>query len=92
MAVQKGKKNVKPKKASPAKISEKTVMEAMTNLERLAKDYIGQARDTMRTGRKITNKIREMADNIENELFIEGVNQTEAYDSSDAIGMGIGVL
>jgi hypothetical protein len=92
MAVQKGKGSAKPKKSETAKISEKTVMDAMANLEKLAKDYIGQARDTMRTGRKITDKIRGVADNIENELFIEGMNQTEAYDSSDAIGMGIGVL
>lgn len=92
MAVQKGKGKAKPKKASTAKISEKTVMEAMANFEMLAKDYIGQARDTMRTGRKITDKIRDMADNIENELFIEGMSKTEAYDASDAIGVGIGVL
>jgi methyltransferase-like protein len=92
MAVQKVKGNVKTKKVAASKISEKTVIEAMANLEELAKDYISQARDKMRTGRKITDKIREVADNIENELRTEGMNMTEAYDSSDAIGMGIGVL
>jgi hypothetical protein len=92
MAVQKGKGNVKSRKVATPKISENTVIEAMANLEKLAKEYISQARDTTKTGRKITDKIRSLADNIENELFIEGVSMTEAYDSRDAIGMGIGVL
>lgn len=92
MAVQKGKGNLKTKKAVAPKISEKTVVEAMASLERLAKDYISQAKDEIKTGRKIADKIREVADNIENELLIEGVTMTEAYDSRDAIGMGIGVL
>jgi hypothetical protein len=92
MAVHKGKGNVKPKKVTTAKISEKTVIDAMANLEKLAKDYLGQTKDKIKTGRKISDKIREVADNIENELLIEGMTMTEAYDSRDAIGMGIGVL
>jgi hypothetical protein len=92
MAVQKGKGNVKTKKVTTVKLSEKNVIEAMDALEKLAKDYIGQARDKMKTGRKVANQIRSVADNIENELLIEGVTNTEAYDSRDAIGMGIGVL
>jgi hypothetical protein len=92
MAVQKGKGNVKPKKVSTAKISEKSVNEAMANLEKLAMEYIGQARDKIKIGRKITNQIRDVADNIENELLVEGINMTEAYDSADFVGVGIGVL
>jgi hypothetical protein len=92
MAVQKGKGNVKPKKVTTAKISEKSVNEAMANLEKLAMEYIGQARDKIKTGRKITNQIRDVADNIENELLVEGINMTEAYDSADFVGVGIGVL
>jgi hypothetical protein len=92
MAVQKGKGNIKTKKAAAPKISEKTVIEAMTSFEQLAKDYISQAKDELKTGRKIADKIRQVADNIENELIIEGMTMTEAYDSRDAIGMGIGVL
>lgn len=92
MAVQKGKGNVKPKKATTVKLSEKSVIEAMTNLEILAKDYISQARDKIKTGRKIADQIRGVADNIENELLIDGMNLTEAYDSTDYIGVGIGVL
>jgi hypothetical protein len=92
MAVQKGKGNIKPKKVATPKISEKTVIEAMTNLESLAKEYIGQAKDEIKTGRKIADKIREVADNIENELVIDGMNMTEAYDSTDFVGVGIGVL
>lgn len=92
MAVQKGKGNVKPKKVTTVKISEKSVNEAMANLEKLAMEYIGQARDKIKTGRKITNQIRDVADNIENELLVEGINMTEAYDSADFVGVGIGVL
>jgi hypothetical protein len=92
MAVQKGKGNVKPKKATTTKISEKNVIEAMANLEKLAMEYIGQAKDKIKTGRKITDQIRDVADNIENELLIEGINLTEAYDSMDFVGVGIGVL
>ena len=92
MAVQKGKGNVKPKKVSTAKITEKSVNEAMANLEKLAMEYIGQAKDKIKTGRKITDQIRDVADNIENELLIEGINLTEAYDSMDFVGVGIGVL
>jgi len=92
MAVQKGKGKVKIKKAATPKISEKTVIEAMTSLENLAKEYIGQAKDEIKTGRKIADKIREVADNIENELVMDGMNMTEAYDSKDFIGVGIGVL
>jgi hypothetical protein len=92
MAVQKGKGNVKPKKVTTAKISEKSVIEAMANLEMLAMEYIGQAKDKIKTGRKITDQIRDVADNIENELLIEGINLTEAYDSMDFVGVGIGVL
>jgi hypothetical protein len=92
MAVQKGKGNVKPKKVTTAKISEKSVNEAMANLEKLAMEYIGQAKDKTKTGRKITNQIRDVADNIENELLVEGINMTEAYDSTDFVGVGIGVL
>lgn len=92
MAVKKGKTNVKTKKAATPKISEKAVIEAMTNLENLAKEYIGQAKDEIKTGRKIADKIREVADNIENELVMEGINLTEAYDSKDFVGVGIGVL
>jgi hypothetical protein len=92
MTVQKGKGNVKPKKATTVKISEKSVIEAMTNLEKLSKDYIGQARDKIKIGRKIADQIRGVADNIENELLIEGLALTEAYDSRDFVGVGIGVL
>ena len=92
MAVQKGKGNVKPKKVSTAKITEKSVNEAMANLEKLAMEYIGQAKDKIKTGRKIADQIREVADNIENELVMDGMNMTEAYDSKDFIGVGIGVL
>jgi hypothetical protein len=92
MAVQKGKGNVKPKKFTTTKISEKNVIEAMANLEKLAMEYIGQAKDKIKTGRKITDQIRDVADNIENELLIEGINLTEAYDSMDFVGVGIGVL
>ena len=92
MAVEKGKAKAKTKKAATSKISEKTVIEAMTNLEKLAKDYIGQAKNEIKTGRKIADKIREVADNIENELVMEGINLTEAYDSKDFVGVGIGVL
>jgi len=92
MAVQKGKGNVKPKKVTTTKISEKNVIEAMANLEKLAMEYIGQAKDKIKTGRKITDQIRDVADNIENELLIEGINLTEAYDSMDFVGVGIGVL
>jgi hypothetical protein len=92
MAVQKGKGNVKPKKVPTTKISEKSVIEAMANLEKLAMEYIGQAKDKIKTGRKITDQIRDVADNIENELLIEGINLTEAYDSMDFVGVGIGVL
>jgi hypothetical protein len=92
MAIQKGKGNTKVKKAATPKITEKTVIEAMTNLEMLAKDYIAQAKDEIRTGRKIADLIREVADNIENELIIEGLTMTEAYDSHGVIGVGIGVL
>lgn len=92
MAVQKGKGNVKPKKVTTAKISEKSVNEAMANLEKLAMEYIGQAKDKIKTGRKIADQIRDVADNIENELLIEGINLTEAYDSMDFVGVGIGVL
>lgn len=92
MAVQKGKGNVKPKKITTTKISEKSVIEAMANLEMLAMEYIGQAKDKIKTGRKITDQIRDVADNIENELLIEGINLTEAYDSMDFVGVGIGVL
>jgi hypothetical protein len=55
-------------------------------------EYIGQARDKIKTGRKITNLIRDVADNIENERLVEGINMTEAYDSTDFVGVGIGVL
>ena len=65
---------------------------AMTNLANLAKEFISQAKDEIKTGRKIADKIREVADNIENELVIESMNLTEAYDSKDFIGVGIGVL
>ena len=92
MAIQKGKGNIKVKKAATAKITEKTVMEAMTNLEMLAKDYIAQAKDEIRTGRKIADLIREVADNIKTQLIIEGLTMTEAYDSHGVIGVGIGVL
>ena len=92
MVVQKGKGKVKTKKAATPKISEKTVIEAMTSLENLAKEYISQAKDEIKTGRKIADKIREVADNIENELVMDGMNMTEAYDSKDFIGVGIGVL
>ncbi len=92
MAVQKGKGNVKPKKVATTKISEKSVIEAMANLEMLAMEYIGQSKDKIKTGRKITDQIRDVADNIENELLIEGINLTEAYDSMDFVGVGIGVL
>jgi hypothetical protein len=92
MAVQKGKGKVKTKKAATPKISEKTVIEAMASLENLAKEYISQAKDEIKTGRKIADKIREVADNIENELVMDGMNMTEAYDSKDFIGVGIGVL
>lgn len=94
MATQKGKAKIKTttKKAASPKISEKIVIDAMKNLEDLAKEYIGQAKDEIRTGRRIADKIREVADNIENELVIEGMTQTEAYDSRDFVGVGIGVL
>jgi len=62
----------------------------MTSLENLAKEYISQAKDEIKTGRKIADKIREVADNIENELVMDGMNMTEAYDSKDFIGVGIG--
>jgi dsDNA-specific endonuclease/ATPase MutS2 len=92
MTVQKGKAKNKTKKASTPKISEKIVIEAMTALENLAKEYISQAKDEIKTGRKIADKIRDIADNIENELVLEGINMTEAYDSKDFVGVGIGVL
>ncbi len=92
MTVQKGKAKNKTKKASTPKISEKIVIEAMTTLENLAKEYISQAKDEIKTGRKIADKIRDVADNIENELVLEGINMTEAYDSKDFVGVGIGVL
>jgi len=92
MTVQKGKAKAKTKKTATPKISEKTVIEAMNNLESLAKEYISQAKDEIKTGRKIADKIREVADNIENELVLEGINLTEAYDSKDFVGVGIGVL
>jgi hypothetical protein len=92
MAVQKGKGNVKPKKATTTKIAEKSVIEAMANLEKLAMEYIGQAKDKTKIGRKVADQIRDVADNIENELLIEGINLTEAHDSQDFVGVGIGVL
>ena len=92
MTVQKGKAKTKTKMASTPKISEKIVMEAMTTLENLAKEYISQSKDEIKTGRKIADKIRVVADNIENELVLEGINMTEAYDSKDFVGVGIGVL
>ncbi|MGD9577846.1 MAG: hypothetical protein AB7Y74_06310 [Syntrophorhabdus sp.] len=92
MTVQKGKAKNKTRKASTPKISEKIVIEAMTTLENLAKEYISQAKDEIKTGRKIADKIRDVADNIENELVLEGINMTEAYDSKDFVGVGIGVL
>lgn len=92
MTVQKGKAKAKAKKVVTPKISEKIVIEAMTNLENLAKEYISQAKDEIKTGRKIADKIRDVADNIENELVLEGINLTEAYDSKDFVGVGIGVL
>jgi hypothetical protein len=92
MTVQKGKAKNKTKKASTPKISEKIVIEAMTTLENLAKENISQAKDEIKTGRKIADKIRDVADNIENELVLEGINMTEAYDSKDFVGVGIGVL
>ena len=92
MTVQKGKAKNKTKKASTPKMSEKIVVAAMTTLENLAKEYISQAKDEIKTGRKIADKIRDVADNIENELVLEGINMTEAYDSKDFVGVGIGVL
>lgn len=92
MAVQKSKESGKPKKAKAGKISEKSLADAMTNLERLSKEYIGQSRDKMKVGRKVVDQIRKVAENIESELLVEGINLTEAYDSKDFVGVGVGVL
>lgn len=92
MAVQKKKGTTSPKKAKSAKVLEKSFMDALINLEALSKDYLGQAKDKMKVGRKLADQIRKVADNVENELIIEGMNLTEAYDSSDFVGVGIGVL
>ena len=40
------------KKTATTKISEKTVIEAMANLEKLAKDYIGQAKNEIKASQK----------------------------------------
>jgi hypothetical protein len=67
--------------------------QALTNIERMAKDRIGRARDPFKTGCRIAEQIRKLAERVEGEVLVEGMAITEAaYSSADSVGIGIGVL
>ncbi len=94
MPVKKAKTETKPrqcKTAATAKL-DNAFAAALAELEKLARERIDKAKDPVKVGRDTADQIRALADRVEDELIEQGLTLTEAYDSHDLIGVGLGVL
>jgi hypothetical protein len=92
MAVKKQKAASKEPKKQTASKSDKVFAAALLHLETLAKEHIGNARDPFAAGLRIADQIRELAERVEEEVYMESLANTEASYSSDTVGVTIGVL
>lgn len=94
MAVKKAKTEAKPKQGKTAAMEklDNAFAAALTEVETLARDRIDKAKDPLKVGREAADQIRAVADRIEDEIIERGLTLTEAYDSHDLIGVGLGVL
>lgn len=94
MAVKKAKAEAKPRQCKTAAMAklDSAFAAALAELERLARERIDKAKDPMKVGRETAVQIRALADKVEDEIIEQGLTLTEAYDSHDLIGVGLGVL
>jgi hypothetical protein len=81
-----------PKKPAPEKI-DPNFIKALNHIEKMAKDYISNAKDPFKMGCKLSNEIRNIAERIDSETIAEGMSLTEAaYSSETIVGVGVGVI
>jgi hypothetical protein len=92
MAVKKEKSPAKTTKRQVASKADKALAAALLNLETLARERIGSARDSFSVGLRVVDQIRELAERIEEEVRSESLSMTEASYSADVVGVTIGVL
>lgn len=78
------------KKPQTAAVTDRAFQNALANVEKMAKERIGKAKDPVKTGLKLTAQIREVAESIETEIMNESLSLTEASDG--IVGVGIGVF
>jgi len=69
---------------------EKLFKDALTNLEKIAKERIETAGDPFSVGIKMASQLRELAMNIEKEVDDQSITATEASHVSNGM-LGVGV-